>query len=159
MLKSAILVAIAIVSATFLPLASRAEVRPIYPRSNHQLVRQSKSNLIANQSKITIKSVSAADLQSINQTITDHYLNKNQILENASGNSRRFYEVKSLKLISFSANKAQVEVEENIRSYILVNASSDPQQRSFQKVSDHEYTKHVFSIKLEKSAGKWQVSK
>jgi hypothetical protein len=160
MLKSAIIVvAIAIAAITSQPLANSAEVKSINTRSNRQLFSQVKAKLIAKQVKVTPKNISERDLQGINQAITERYANKNQILEKAEGNSRRFYEVKNLKLISFSANKAQVEVEENIRSYILTTVHSDPQKRSFQNVSDNEYTKHVFNINLEKSAGKWKINK
>jgi hypothetical protein len=159
MLKSAILLAISIATASSWSIPPIANARLIGKASAHQSHYQSKSSLVARQSKITPKSISESDLQGINQTITEHYLNKNQILENAASNARRFYEVKSLKLLSFSSTKAQVEVEEHIRSYVLANTHLDPQQRSFQKVSGSEYTKHVFNIDLEKLAGKWRINK
>ncbi len=157
MLKSAIVVAVSIASISL--SGNIAKARSIDQSSIHQSSRQSRSYLLAKQSKITPKSISEADLQGINQTIAARYLNKNQILENASSNARRFYEVRSLKLISFSATKAQVEVEENIRSYILANPQPDLQKQFFQQVSSNEYTKHIFSIDLEKSAGKWKINK
>jgi hypothetical protein len=159
MLKSALIIAIAIASTASLPLASSAKVKSINQRSPHQLADQSKPNLIAKQVKVKPKSISETDLQGINQTITERYLNKNQILETNLSNGRRFYEVKSVKLISFSATKAQIEIEENIRSYTVSSTPSNPQLRSFQKVSGSEYTKHVFNIDLEKSAGKWKINK
>jgi hypothetical protein len=157
MLKSAILVAIA--SAASLSITTIAKARSIDQASTHQSPRQFRSYLIAKQSKFTPKSISDSDLQGINQTITERYVNKNQILENTASNTRRFYEVISLKLIAFSATKAQVEVEEKIRSYVLTRVNPDPQKRFFQKISGSEYTKHVFSVDLEKSAGKWKINK
>ncbi len=159
MSKSAI-ATLSIVS--LLSLASIAEARSIDRISTHQPDPRSQPSLIAKQSKSTTKSptynISGSDLTGIHQAIEKRYLSKNQIREDASSKSRRFYEVKSLKLMSFSETKAQVEIEENIRNYNLMSTdSTNPQKRSFQKIPGSEYIKHVFNIDLEKSVGAWKI--
>jgi hypothetical protein len=132
-------------------------------RLTHQSAHQSQPSLIAKQSDSKPKSpthnISDSDLTGIQQAIAERYLNKNQILENSASKSRRFYEVKSLRLTSFSDKKARVEIEEDIRNYDLIGMNSaDREKRSFQKAPGSEYIKHVFNINLEKSVGKWKIN-
>jgi hypothetical protein len=155
--------------ASLLPIASISEARSISHKkdyvntseqtSTHQSFSQTKPYSLAKQSKVLSRNISETDLKSIQQVISARYANKNQILENISSTSRRFYEVKSLKLISFSDTKAQIEVEENIRGYDLSNSGYISNQKSDVFESpDSGYTKNVFNISLEKSAGKWKIN-
>ncbi len=128
-------------------------------RSMLRSFSQVKPSLLAKQPKASSSNISETDLNSIQQVISARYTSKNQVLENASSTSRKFYEVKSLKLISFSDRKAQVEVEENIRGYDFRNSSYVSRQKS--DISDNldsGYTRNVFNLSLEKSAGKWKIN-
>ncbi len=163
MLRLSTIATISIVS--LFPLASISEARSISPKksalntSGQTSTRQAKSASLARQSRAISRSISASDLQSIQQVLSARYASKNQVLENTSSTSRRFYEVKSLKLISFSDTKAQVEVEENIRGYDFRNPGYVSRQKSaIFESPDNGYTKNVFNISLEKSAGKWKIN-
>lgn len=120
---------------------------------------QVKPSLLAKQPKVSSRNISETDIKSIQQVISARYTSKNQVLENISSTSRRFYEVKSLKLISFSDTKAQVEVEENIRGYDFRNPGYVSRQKpDLFENSDNGYIKNVFNISLEKSSGKWKIN-
>ncbi len=93
--------------------------------SNHQLDRAltTRSNLIVNEPQSShINAISASDLKDIEQAVIDHYknLNKEPIYPVASGISR-FYEVKNLKIVSFSLfdtrGTARVQIVEAQRTY------------------------------------------
>ena len=151
---------VAIVSIAFLlSIVSISDARSIKRTLTHQSSSQPKPYSLAKQSKIPSHNISESDLTSIQKVISDRYAKKNQVLENVSSTSRRFYEVKSLKLISFSDTKAQIEVEENIRGYDFLNPGYVSHQKSdlFEKPAS-EYVKHVFNIDLEKSVGKWKIN-
>jgi hypothetical protein len=150
----------ATISIAFLfSIASISEARSSKRTSTHQLFSQSHPYSLAKQSKVPSHHISESDLKSIQQVISARYTNKNQVLESVSSTSRRFYEVKSLKLISFSDTKAQVEVEENIRGYDFRNAQYiSHQQSDLFESPESEHTKHIFNINLEKSAGKWKIN-
>jgi hypothetical protein len=155
--------------ASLLSIASISDARSISHQKNyvnaskqtstHQSFSQTKPYSLAKQSRILSRSISESDLKGIQQVISARYASKNQVLEDVSSTSRRFYEVKSLKLISFSDTKAQVEVEENIRGYDFRNSGYVSRQKSaiFEK-PDSGYTKNIFNISLEKSAGKWKIN-
>lgn len=144
---------------SLLSIANISDARSIKRDSTHQVSSQQKSYSVAKQSKIPSRKISMSDLTSIQKVISERYARKNQLLEDTSSNSRRFYEVKSLKLISFSNTKAQVEIEENIRGYDFVNASYISRQKPglFDQPAS-EYIKHVFNLDLEKSAGRWKIN-
>jgi hypothetical protein len=155
--------------ASLLPIASISDARSISTKkgyantsgqtSAHQSSSRTKPYSVAKQSKVPSRNISASDLQSIQQVLSARYASKNQVLENVSSTSRRFYEVKSLKLISFSDTKAQVEVEENIRGYDFRNSGYVSHQKSdLLESPDRGSTKNVFNINLEKSAGKWKIN-
>jgi hypothetical protein len=149
--------------ASLLAIASIADARSTIDRiSIHQPLDRSRVNLIAKQSNSISNSsnrkISGSDLNGIHQTIAQSYLTKNQNLEKATGNDRRFYEVKRMKLISFSGKKARIEIEEDIRNYKLTShRPSSFEDRSFKKAPGTEYIKHIFKIDLEKSGGKWTI--
>jgi hypothetical protein len=161
MSKSAII--ILSISASLLALAGIADARSTIDRiSIYRPLDRSRSNLIAKQSNSISNSsnrkVSESDLNGIHQIIAQSYLTKNQKLEKAVGNDRRFYEVKRMKLISFSGKKARVEIEEDIRNYeVKSDRSTSFENRSFQKAPGSEYIKRIFKLDLEKSAGKWTI--
>jgi hypothetical protein len=155
--------------ASLLSIASISDAKSISTKKGYtntsgqtsarQASSQPKSSSLAKQSKVSSRNISASDLQSIQQLLSARYASKNQVLENVSSTSRRFYEVKSLKLISFSDTKAQVEVEENIRGYDFHNPGYLSHQKSdLFESPDSESTKNVFNISLEKSAGKWKIN-
>jgi hypothetical protein len=157
MLKLATIATISI--AALLSIASTSDARSIDRTSTHQLFSKSHPYTLAKQSKVPSRNISESDLKSIQQVISARYTNKNQVLESISSTSRRFYEVKSLKLISFSDTKAQIEVEENIRGYDFRNAQYISHQKSDLFGSpESEHTKHVFNINLEKLAGRWKIN-
>jgi hypothetical protein len=145
--------------SSLLSIVKICDARSIERASTHQVISQSKPYSLAKQSKIPSRNISESDLKNIQRVISDRYATKNQVLESISSTSRRFYEVKSLKLISFSDTKAQIEVEENIRGYDFLNAAYVSHQKSdlFEK-PESEYVKHIFKIELEKSAGKWKIN-
>ena len=147
------------ISASLLALASIADARSRIDRiSIHQPLDRSKLHLIAKQSNSSNRKISALDLNSIHQIIAQNYLTKNQKLEKATGNNRRFYEVKRMKLISFSGKKARIEIEEDIRNYKLINhRPTSFEDRSFQKAPGTDYIKRIFKLDLEKLAGKWKI--
>jgi hypothetical protein len=161
---------IATISIAFLlPIASISDARSISTKkgytntSGQTSVRQASSQpkpySLAKQSKLPSRNISASDLQSIQQLLSARYASKNQVLENGSSTSRKFYEVTSLKLISFSDTKAQIEVEENIRGYDFRNPGYVSQQKSdLFESPDSGPTKNVFNVNLEKSAGKWKIN-
>jgi hypothetical protein len=155
--------------ASLLPIASISDARSISTKkgntntseqtSARQASSQPKSYSLAKQSKVSSRNISASDLQNIQQLLSARYASKNQVLENVSNTSRRFYEVKSLKLISFSDTKAQIEVEENIRGYDFRNPGYLSHQKSdLFESPDSGSTTHIFNISLEKSAGKWKIN-
>jgi hypothetical protein len=151
---------IAIVSTvSLLSVVNSCEARSIERASIHQVFSQSRPYSLAKQSKVTSRNISDSDLKSIQRVISDRYATKNQVLESVSSTSRRFYEVKSLKLISFSDTKAQIEVEENVRGYELLGSRYVSHHKSdlFEQPTS-EYTKNTFNINLEKSAGKWKIN-
>jgi hypothetical protein len=151
---------IAIVSiASLLSMVRICDARSIERASTHQVFSQSKPYSLAKQSKVPNRNISDSDLKSIQRLISDRYASKNQVLESVSSTSRQFYEVKSLKLISFSDTKAKIEVEENIRGYDFLNPGYLSHQKSdlFEKPAS-EYVKHIFNIDLEKLAGKWKIN-
>ena len=151
---------VAIVSiVSLLSIIRISDARSIKRASTHQLFSQSKPYSLAQQSKVPSRNISESDLKSIQRVISDRYATKNQVLENVSTTSRRFYEVKSLKLVSFSDTKAQLEIEENIRGYDFLNARYVNHQKPdlFDK-PESEYAKRTFNIDLEKSAGKWKIN-
>lgn len=151
---------VAIISiVSLLSIANISDAKSIKKASTSQVTGQSKSYSVAKQSKIPSRNISESDLTNIQKVISERYARKNQLLEDAASNSRRFYEVKSLRLISFSNTKAQIEVEENIRGYDFVNAGYISRQKPglFDKPAS-EYIKHVFNLNLEKSAGKWKIN-
>ena len=167
MLRLSTIITISI--ALSLPVASISDARSISTKkgytstsgqtSAHQSSSQPKPYSLAKQSKVPSRNISASDLQSIQQLLSARYASKNQVLENVSSTARRFYEVKSLKLISFSDTKAQIEVEENIRGYDFRNAGYVSQQKpDIFENPDSGYTKNVFNISLDKSAGKWKIN-
>ncbi|MCY7368995.1 MAG: hypothetical protein LH474_12675 [Chamaesiphon sp.] len=144
---------------TLLSIARISDARSIKRTSTDQLSRQSKPSALAKQSKIPNRTISGSDLSSIQKVISDHYARKNQLLESISSRSRRFYEVESLKLVSFSNTKAQIEVEENIRGYDFLNARYVSNQKlDLVKNSESGHTKHTFNISLKKLAGKWKIN-
>ncbi len=144
---------------TLLSIASISDARSIKRTSTTPLSRQSKSSAITKQSKIPNRTISGSDLSSIQKVISDHYARKNQVLENISSKSRRFYEVENLKLVSFSNTKAQIEVQENIRGYNFLNARYISSQKlDLITNSKSGHTKHIFNISLEKLAGKWRIN-
>jgi hypothetical protein len=151
------------ISASLLAFASIADARSTIDRiSIHQPIDRSKLHLIAKQSNSISNSsnrkISQSDLNSIHQIIAQSYLTKNQKLEKATGNDRRFYEVKRMKMISFSGKKARVEIEEDIRNYKLMNhRPTSFEDRYFKKAPGTEYIKRIFKLDLEKSAGKWKI--
>jgi hypothetical protein len=161
MSKSAII--ILSISASLLALAGIADARSTIDRiSIYRPLDRSRSNLIVKQSNAISNSsnrkISESDLTGIHQAITQSYLIKNQKLEKAASNSRRFYEVKRMKLISFSGKQARVEIEEDIRNYELKNDSHTSfENRAFKKAPGTEYSKHVFKLDLEKSSEKWTI--
>ena len=155
--------------ASLLSIASISDARSISTKKGYtntsgqtsarQASSQPKSYSLAKQSKVPSRNISASDLQSIQQLLSARYASKNQVLENVSSTSRRFYEVKSLKLISFSDTKAQIEVEENIRGYDFRNPGYLSHHKSdLFESPDSESTKNVFNVNLEKSAGKWKIN-
>jgi hypothetical protein len=155
--------------ASLLHIASISDARSISTKkgntnisgqtSARQASSQPKSSSLAKQSKVSSRNISASDLQSIQQLLSARYASKNQVLENVSSTSRRFYEVKSLKLTSFSDTKAQVEIEENIRGYDFRNPGYVSHQKSdLFESPDSQSTTNVFNISLEKSAGKWKIN-
>ena len=155
--------------ASLLSIASISDARSIANKkgytntsgqtSTHQSSSQTKSYSLAKQSKVPSRNISESDLNSIQQVLSARYASKNQVLENASSTSRRFYEVTSLKLISFSDTKAQVEVEENIRGYDFRNASYVSRQKSdLFESPDSGSTKNVVNVSFEKLAGKWKIN-
>ena len=151
---------VAIVSiASLLSIVSISDARLIERASTHPVFSQSKPYLLAKQSKILSRNISESDLKNIQRVISDRYATKNQVLESVSSTSRRFYEVRSLKLISFSDTKAQIEVEENIRGYDFLNATYVSHQKSnlLEKPAS-DYVKNIFKIELEKSSGKWKIN-
>ena len=151
---------IAIVSiASLLSIVRVSDARSIERAATHPVFSQSKPYLLAKQSKISSRNISQLDLKNIQRVISDRYATKNQVLESVSSTSRRFYEVKSLKLISFSETKAQIEVEENIRGYDFLNATYVSHQKSnlLEKPAS-DYVKNIFKIELEKSSGKWKIN-
>jgi hypothetical protein len=151
------------ISASLLALASIADARSTIDRiSIPQQLDRSRSNLIVKQSNSISNSsnrkISESDLKGIHQAIAENYLIKNQKLEKAGTNSRRFYEVKRMKLISFSGKKARVEIEEDIRNYELKSdRSTSFENRSFRKAPGTEYGKRIFKLDLEKSSEKWTI--
>ena len=151
---------IAIVSiVSLLSIVKISDARSIERAATHQVFSQSKPYSLAKQSKISSRNISESDLKNIQRVISDRYATKNQVLESVSSTARRFYEVKSLKLISFSDTKAQIEVEENIRGYDFLNAAYVSHQKS--NLLEHpasDYVKNIFNIELEKSAGKWKIN-
>jgi hypothetical protein len=163
MLRLSTIATLSIVS--LFPLASISEARSISPKksalnaSGQASTRQAKSSSLARQYKAPNRSISESDLKGIQQVLSARYASKNQVLENTSSISRRFYEVKSLKLISFSDTKAQVEVEENIRGYDFRNPGYVSRQKlAISESPDSGYTTNIFNISLEKSAGKWKIN-
>ncbi len=137
--------------ASLLPIASISDARSVSTKKGYANT--------SGQSKVPSRNISASDLHSIQQVLSARYASKNQVLENVSSTSRRFYEVKSLKLISFSDTKAQVEVEENIRGYDFRNSGYVSHQKSdLLESPDRGSTKNIFNINLEKSAGKWKIN-
>ena len=144
---------------SLLSMVGISDARSIKRASTHQLPGQSKPSALTKQSKIPSRNISESDLKSIQRVISDRYATKNQVLENVATTSRRFYEVKSLKLVSFSDTKAQIEVEENVRGYDFLNARYVNRQKSdlFDQ-PESEYAKRTFNIDLEKSAGKWKIN-
>ena len=151
---------IAIVSiASLLSTVRISDARSIERAATHQVFSQSKPYALAKQSKISSRNISESDLKNIQRVISDRYAIKNQVLESNSSTARKFYEVKSLTLISFSDTKAQIEIEENIRGYNFLNAAYVSQQKSnLLDKSASDYVKNIFKIDLEKSAGKWKIN-
>ena len=144
---------------SLLSMVGISDARSIKRASTHQLLSQSKPSALAKQSKLPSRSISESDLKSIQKVISDRYATKNQVLENISTTSRRFYEVKSLKLVSFSDIKAQIEVEENVRGYDFLNTRYVNRQKlDLFEQPESEYAKRTFNIDLEKSAGKWKIN-
>ena len=167
MLKLFTIITISI--ASLLPIASSSDARSISTKkgynntsgqtSDRQASSQPKPYSLAKQSKVPSRNMSASDLQSIQQLLSARYASKNQVLENVSSTSRRFYEVKSLKLISFSDTKAQIEVEENIRGYDFRNSGYVSHQKlDLFENPDSGSTKNIFNVNLEKLAGKWRIN-
>lgn len=147
------------ISVSLLALASIADASSTIDLiSTHQPLDRSKLHLIAKQSNSSSRKISTSDLNGIHQTIAQSYLTKNQKLEKATGNDRRFYEVKRMKMISFSGTKARIEIEEDIRNYeVKTHRPTSFEDRSFQKAPGTEYIKHIFKLDLEKLAGKWTI--
>jgi hypothetical protein len=167
MLRLSTIVTISIASS--LSIASISDARSISHKKDytnaskqtptHQSFSPSKPYSLAKQSKIPSRNISESDLNSIQQVISARYTSKNQVLENVSSTSRKFYEVTSLRLISFSDTKAQIEVEENIRGYDFRNPGYVSHQKSdLLESPDSGSTKNIFNISLEKSAGKWKIN-
>ena len=157
MLKVTTVAIVSIVS--LLSIVGISDARSIKRASTHLLLSQSKPSTLAKQSKIPSRNISEPDLKSIQKIISDRYATKNQVLENVATTSRRFYEVKSLKLVSFSDTKAQLEVEENVRGYDFLNARYVNRQKlDLFEQPDSAYVKRTFNIDLEKSAGKWKIN-
>ena len=144
---------------SLLSIVRISEARSIERAATHPVFSQSKPYSLAKQSKISTRNISESDLKNIQRVIPDRYTIKNQVLESNSSTARKFYEVKSLKLISFSDTKAQIEVEENIRGYDFLNAAYVSNQKLdlFDK-SASDYVKNIFKLELEKSAGKWKIN-
>lgn len=167
MLRLSIIITLSI--ASLLSIVSIGDARSISNKkgytntggqtSTHQLSSQTKPYSLAKQSRVPSRNIAESDLKSIQRLLSARYASKNQVLENVSSTSRRFYEVTSLKLISFSDTKAQIEVEENIRGYDFRNASYVSHQKSdlFESL-DSGSTKNVFNVSFEKLAGKWKIN-
>ncbi len=167
MLRLSTIITISI--ASLLSIASISDARSIANKkgytntsgqtSTYQSSSRIKSYSLAKQSKVPSRNIAESDLKSIQQVLSARYASKNQVLENTSSTSRRFYEVTSLKLISFSDTKAQVEVEENIRGYDFRNPGYVSHQKSeLSESPDSGSTKNIFNVNLEKSAGKWKIN-
>lgn len=149
MLRSTIFATISIVS--LLSIASIADAKE---RSSHQkATRHSQSkptlHLTAKQPQSIVPQ---ADLQGIHQAISAYYRDKNQALipKQPKNQTTKFFEVKSLKLISFSSNAAVLATEVEQKHYTLTGTSIKKTESSRDKAENIRF-------KFEKISGKWQL--
>ncbi len=161
MLKSAILVTTAIAS-----ILSISNIADAAGKSNNLITKPNSidhftRNLIAKGKKAQIdrqNSTPSSQLTGIKQAISEYYKdrnNKEMPLPSEPGGCF-FTEVKSLKLVSFSGNDAEVKGEVHTQGY--------SRERISNKSLEWGYTKTIVSVKglssimLKKSDGKWKVT-
>jgi hypothetical protein len=148
MLRSIIVAAIPLVS-----LFSIASIADTKERSiDRQATRHSHQPLLHLTTKKSQPIIPQADLQGIHQAMSAYYRNKNQALIPARSKNQntKFFEVKSLTLISFSSNVAVLDTEVDQKYYTLTPTSIKKAESSRDKTE-------TLRFKLEKVSGKWQL--
>jgi hypothetical protein len=150
MLKPLTAISISILLSLYIVSAADAD-----DRSRPNPATPSKSSLINKQSKSTASNISKSDLEGIQQAISQHYGKLNQIasLSQRCGRSR-FYEVKSLKLISFVGMKAKVKLEIDNKTYDGVSSIVKPYQCIFKPVPIRSEIAAI-TVSFKKIQGKW----
>jgi hypothetical protein len=161
MLKSAILVGNAIASILSISSIANAAGKSNHIITKHNSVYHFNSNLIAKGKKAQIdrqNSNPSNELTGIKQAISEYYKdrnNKEMPLPSEPGGCF-FVEVKSLKLVSFSGNDAEVKGEVHKQGYSRERISNKSLEWGYTKTI--VLVKGVSSIMLKKSDGKWKVT-
>ncbi len=148
MLRSTILTTISIVSLLSIVTIADAKERSSHQKSTHRSHAQSTLHLTTKKPSI----VPQTDLQGIHQAISAYYRDKNQALipKQPKNQSTKFFEVKSLKLISFAGNVAVLATEVEQKYYTLTGTSIKKSEPSRDKAENIRF-------KFEKISGKWQL--
>lgn len=149
MLRATIFATISIVSLLSIASIADTKERASYHKATRQSQSQPTLHLTAKQPQSLVP---AADLQGIHQAISAYYRDKNQALipKQPKKQSTKFFEVKSLKLISFSSNVAVLATEVEQKYYTLTGTSIKKSEPSRDRAENIRF-------KFEKISGKWQL--
>jgi hypothetical protein len=145
--------------ASLLSLASIADAGSINQKSAQHSTAQTQLHLSAKQPQ---SNVSASDLKGINQAIAQYFREKNNKEMPSSPTDSKpvcwFFEVKSLRLVSFADNKAEILTKVRAQGYEIKRIGTNPVRWNYEKTAAQIEGKYEHSILLTKSNGKWKVS-